>query len=171
MVGLKNHLKKVVDHCVPSTNRMLCSRNPFEMVWNVFSSHSTECFFLLFIYWGISVLLETLPYRDSWLAVFGIVHCLRVGVMNQSGDYMNNNISASSPALTLTNTCQSYHQAWSYSTVYDNRRMLPACAHLWQFCDPLCSRWRMAPVFVVSFSKLLSVFLFCFPLFCWVRLR
>jgi len=68
------------------------------------------------------------------LTVFGIEHFLGlVWLISQEIIW----VITSQPLLLLSLLQSS--QARSYSTV---------CVHLWQFTDLLCSRWRMASVFV-----------------------
>lgn len=118
-------------------------------------------FFVLYLFAETFLLYSCWKHCCSMTGSFCNWTLSRVGVMNQSGDYVSDNISASSPALTLTNTCQSYSQAWSYSTTFHNRQMLYACVHLWQFTDHLCSQWVMASVFV-SLNCLFFTITVCF---------
>lgn len=130
-------------------------------------------FFVLYLFAETFLLYSCWKHCCSMTGSFCNWTLSRVGVMNQSGDYVSDNISASSPALILANTCQSYSQAWSYSTAYHNRQMLYACVHLWQFTDLLCSQWMMASVFV-SLNCLFFTITVCFayiPLLCCVRFR
>lgn len=92
--------------------------------------------------------------------------------MNQSGDYVNDNITASSPALTLTNTHLTVSSgATAQPIIIDECSLLLLICVILVIFSVLSEGWLQCLFLrTVSFSQLLSVFLL-FSQLCCVRVR